>query len=197
MTLKGTQLEAALVSMAGTAIYAHEMTATLEGKPMVPKSVEHLMSATQAELDVLGVQLKAVRLAAARDAEPLVTAWLAQLDMRVGGMFYGRTQAPHGCGLTVTGGIVSARLHHYALDGVRVVDIELAAPEIRLPDLRVVGLVEGIPVREHSNYHLYALRDCTHTDLNTKSTTKVLHVRVPIQKAQRSRWERSGKLTLR
>jgi len=196
MTLKGPKLEAALVSMAGTFIYLHELASTLNAKPLVPKSVEGLMHGTQGELAGLQVQLEATRQAALKDAEPLLTAWLNQMGLHVGGVLRARTQARAGTPLWVTGGIARARLHHYAINGSRVVDIALDGAKLSLPDARILSLVNDIPVREQASFNLNALRDVETKDLTTGAMSKALHVRVALQATQRRRWQRDGLLEL-
>lgn len=201
MAAKGNKLESSLVSMAGTLIYLQEMETTLTDKPIVPKSVVSHMARTQGELDMLKVQCKAVRLAAERDAAPLLEQWLEQVHLPVGGILTART-APYyrgysaGNTLMVRGGIERVRLHHYLVNAVRVVDITLVGAELELPDGRKLRTLSEIPVREQSSYNTLALRDYEHKHPDTGEVSRVLHIRVPIQAEQREKWARCNNLEL-
>lgn len=192
------QLEALLVSMAGTLIYLHDMAATLAKKPLIPKAVEADMAATGKELDILRMQFQAARQTALQDIQPLLDDWLRQVDLQVGGMFRARTHRAYHSGpeLMVTGGIEHAQLHHLMVMGVRVVDIKLIGAQIRMPDGRTIAKVSDIAVRDQENYNLTALREVETKDPVSGATSTCLHVRVALQADQRSQWTRSGNLEL-
>ncbi|KVP75367.1 hypothetical protein WJ96_06290 [Burkholderia ubonensis] len=198
---KGSKLEATLVSMAGTFMYLHDMVSTLNRKPLVPRAVEPLMAATMTELDTLKAQFEASRQAALKDAQPLLDEWLSQVGLTVGGVIRGVSWrralgSTRGATLTFEGGIANARLHHFALDGARVVDFTLDGAQLRLPSGQIARTVADIPVRAESMYNLTALKDIETKDARTGEASPVLHVRVPLQAVQREQWMRNGNLEL-
>ncbi|KVP39678.1 hypothetical protein [Burkholderia ubonensis] len=195
MAIKGNKLEAALVSMAGTFIYLHDMVTTLNRKPVVPRAVEPFMASTLAALNALTAQFEASRQAALKDAQPLLDDWLNQVGLPVGGIIKGRTRHRGGRSLTFEAGIEHARLHHYAIDGARVVDFTLVGAQIR-HDAGVARTVSGISIRDQGSYNLTALKDIETKDARTGDTSEVLHVRVPLQAVQREKWSRFGDLEL-
>lgn len=186
-----------MVSMAGTLIYLREMKATLLKKPLVPKTVAGLMTATHAELSKLEVQFGVTRRAAAADAQPFLNEWLRRTDMQVGGIFRAQTARAFGPGveLTLTGGIEDAHLYCHAVAGIRVVELTLSNAQITLPQ-GVVSTIGDIPVREQASYNLVALRDADVRDPVSGTAKRVLQVRIPIQGAERTGWARCGNLIL-
>lgn len=198
MTLSNSKLESTLVSMAGTLIYLREMTGVLAKKPVVPKAVAPNMLATQGALVVLGAQFEATRLAAVSDAQPFLDEWMRRVGIEVGGIFRARTVRAytHGQPLGVTGGIEKVHLHQFAVSGIRVVDITLVGAKIQVPGVGQVDALEGIPVRDQASFNLTALRDVETLDPATGAKRNVLHVRIPLQEAERSNWARSGDLEL-
>lgn len=197
MNISNSKLESNMVSMAGTLIYLREMTATLVKKPVVPKAVAPVMTATQGELAVLEVQFEATRRAAVADAQPFLDEWLRRTGLTVGGVFRGRTARAfaHGPELQVTGGIEAARLYNHLVNGTRVVDITLADARISTGSMSGT-VVDDIPVKEQSAYNLVALRDFDEPGPAGEALSKVLHVRIPIQESERGNWARSGNLRL-
>jgi hypothetical protein len=197
MNISTSKLESTMVSMAGTLIYLRDMTATLVKKPVVPKAVAPVMTATQGELAVLEVQFEATRRAAVADAQPFLDEWLKRTGLEVGGIFRGRTSRAftHGPELQVSGGIEAARLYNHLVNGIRVVDITLV--DARITSLFGLGaVVDDIPVKEQASYNLVALRDFDVADETAGTSSKVLHVRIPIQESERKDWARSGNLSL-
>lgn len=197
MNISDSKLESTMVSMAGTLIYLREMTATLLKKPVVPKAVASLMAATQGELAMLEVQFEATRRAASADAQPFLDEWLQRTGLQLGGILRGQTVRTftHGHRLSVTGGIESARLYNHLVSGIRVVDITLVDAEIVYPH-GAVARVEDIPAREQADLNLVALRDFQVRDEGSGAVAKALHVRVPIQAAERTSWAHLGNLIL-
>lgn len=196
MALKGNKLEGALVSMAGTLVYLHEMAAVLAKKPVVPQSVAAMMVDTQRELDTLGKQLAASNAAVGKEAQPLLDEWLRLRGLSVGGCFSGRTTRSAGKSLTITGGVAHAQLYPRMIGGVRVVVVRLVGGQIGLPDGQVVRTVSEIPVQDQDSYYLRALRDIKAKVAEPDVTSLVLHVLVPIQEVQRMNWAHEGVLEL-
>ena len=196
MNISNSKLESTLVSMAGTLIYLRDMASTLAKKPVVPKAVAPIMTSTQDELAKLEAQFDAARRAAHVDAQPFLNEWLRRTGLQVGGVFRGRTVAiGSGRSLQVEGGIDSAQLYSCAVAGIRVVDIALADASISLPHYSV-PTVSGIPTQAQDAYNLVALRDFEVVDSASGARKEVLHVRIPIQDAERTGWASSGKLIL-
>ena len=196
MNISNSKLESTLVSMAGTLIYLRDMTSTLAKKPVVPKAVAPVMTSTQGELAMLEVQFEAARRAAHVDAQPFLDEWLRRTGLQIGGVFRGRTVAiGPGRSLQVEGGIDSAQLYNCVVAGIRVVDIALADACIALPHY-TVPTVSGIPTQAQDSYNLVAMRDFEVIDSAAGTRKEVLHVRVPIQYAERTAWASSGKLIL-
>lgn len=197
MNISNSKLESTMVSMAGTLLYLREMRATLLKKPLVPKTVAGLMTATHAELSKLEVQFESTRRAAALDAQPFLTEWLRRTGMQLGGIFRAKTARTFGPGieLTVSGGIEAAHLYCHAVAGIRVVELTLADAEIALLQ-GVVSTIGDIPVREQASYNLVALRDADVHDQVSGTSKRVLQVRIPIQGTERTGWARCGNLIL-
>lgn len=196
MNISNSKLESTLVSMAGTLIYLRDMTSNVAKKPVVPKAVAPVMTSTQGELAMLEVQFEATRRAAHVDAQPFLNEWLRRAGLQVGGVFRGCTVAlGAGRSLHVEGGIDSAQLYSCVVAGIRVVDIALAHACISLPHYSV-STVSGIPTQAQDSYNLVALRDFEVIDSVSGAQKKVLHVRIPIQEAERTGWASSGKLIL-
>jgi hypothetical protein len=198
MATKGNKLESTLVSMTGSVIYLHDLSTTLEKKPIVPQAVTALMPETQSEVSALKSHFERALAVVRREAQPFLNEWLAHQSLLVGGVFRGRTRGctlRHFDTLTVEGGIEHAQLHRYLIDGARTVDFTLIDARLGLPDGSVVNCVNDVPTTRW-HFNLTALRDVVAKDPASGAQVRKVHVRVPLQGPMRDRWARDGELKL-
>jgi hypothetical protein len=198
MATKANKLESTLVSMTGSVIYLHDLSKTLEKKPIVPQSVTELMPETQAQVASLKSHFERSLAVVRKEAQPFLDEWLAQQSLLVGGVFRGSTRGRtfgHFDTLTVEGGIEHAQLHRYLIDGTRTVDFTLIGARLGLPDGSVVNCVNDVPTTRW-HFNLTALHDVVAKDPASGAEARTVHVRVPLQGLMRDRWARDGELEL-
>ncbi|GBG14246.1 short-chain dehydrogenase [Novimethylophilus kurashikiensis] len=176
------QLEAQLISLAGTFIYLKKIRAVLDRKPLIPRHMEGVMASVKQELGTLDTSFDGVEEATRVVSENLLLDWLHGLGMSIGGSLTCRVG---GVGIEVSGRIESLSLFPELMEG------NWRAVEVLLVPASVMqwGESTNLDKIEKASSDTKRLFQSRAHVVNGRAETAVA-VRVPIQELQRERLSR-------